>query len=347
MASSLQIELMCAPFVFADRPYMLPPSLRPAAQRWDSRAVPYIHHTVGSRGAAVTYRNRGAATGTVMPKHYAPKTYGAHEMVFTRKNVSNRGGSCAYGLIESLEAPEASVPQPRAQGMGRLARQYEKGKARGGRKLPPGSADPILKGTSMPESLGKFEQTDGERWAEEMLEAELWEEELLRWAGNALPAEAKLARQVLEAAERDHAAGDYLHIQNLLEQAQEGSLRADLEAEIRHGGGDPPAEIHGGDGNGDEEEEEAWELVESSPSERLLAPMPQPRTVFATEPVTKRVVAFPVAGMVVPTATPRGAPAGAPREGLTDWDAKAARERTRERFLKEKAARAAAAARLL
>ena len=84
-----------------------------------------------------------------------------------------------------------------------------------------------------------------------------------------------------------------------------------------------------------------WELLESSPSERLLPPMPQPRTVIATEPVSKRTVAFPVAGMVMtPAAVPRVAAAAFPARGEA-WDPKAAREKTRARFLKEKAERAA------
>jgi hypothetical protein len=87
--------------------------------------------------------------------------------------------------------------------------------------------------------------------------------------------------------------------------------------------------------------EDDWELLESSPSERLLPPMPQPRTVIATEPVSKRTVAFPVAGMVMtPAAVPRVAAAVFPARGEA-WDAKAAREKTRARFLKEKAERAA------
>ena len=54
----------------------------------------------------------------------------------------------AAELAAGLAAQPAAQPAAQLQGMGRLARQYEKGKARGGRKLPPGSADPILKGTS-------------------------------------------------------------------------------------------------------------------------------------------------------------------------------------------------------
>lgn len=144
----------------------------------------------------------------------------------------------------------------------------------------------------MPESLEKFEQTDGERWAEDMLADEIQAEaEAEEWW---------LAQQVPGPSDRD-----------------------------------PSVAVDGGQ---EDAAEAAWELVESSPSERLLAPMPQPRTVLATEPVSKRVVAFPVAGMVAPAAAPRAGAASPPDS--RDWDAKAARERARGRFLKAKAERA-------
>ena len=86
-----------------------------------------------------------------------------------------------------------------------------------------------------------------------------------------------------------------------------------------------------------EELDESWELLESRPSERLL---PQPRTVIATEPVSKRTAAFPVAGMMTaPTPVPRFTAASPPCRD--PWDSKAAREKSRGRFLKDKAVRAA------
>lgn len=220
-----------------------------------------------------------------MPKRFAPRTYGAHEMIITAHPAlpfrTNSGFARGFGG----GPPELPVPQPRAQGTGRLGRY---GKKHGSRaKRAPGAVDKLLSQTSMPGSLEKTEMTDGERWCEEMLEAELEEE-----------------------------------YQMQMERA------AEVEAEVA------------------EEAEEDWELVESSPErERLLAPMPQPRTVVATALVSKRVAAFPVAATVMPAPVVRAAPV-APflaRPGAEDWNAKAARERARSRFLKDKAERAARA----
>ena len=301
MATSLQIELMCANFAFADWPRFLPPHLRPVAVtdssgRLHTRFSPagtiegYTRFSPAGRSTAA--RTSGRATGTIMPVRYAPKTYGAYEMMITER--SSHYPSCEAVSAQGKYRDAQKVPLIRAgSGIGRLpARfQYQK-KIRGRTKCPPGRVDKFVSRSSTFASLEKHAQTDGERWAEEMLEAEILEE---------------MERADLEVAEREEA----------------------VIGEV----------------------DEGWELVDSSPSERLLAPIPQPRTVIATDPVSKRAVALPFAPRTayVPLGAfgsahvgDRHRAAGIPdSDGGPEEGAKVARERARERFLKGKAERAA------
>merc|ERR1719473_1484383 len=63
----------------------------------------------------------------------------------------------------------ALVPQPRTQAERKPPRVRDGKPVRDKhRKLPPGGVDKFLSQTSKPESLEKHEQTDGERWADEI-----------------------------------------------------------------------------------------------------------------------------------------------------------------------------------